>query len=546
MTIPGKGYQFVADVVAIDDPDRTPQAETEDVYDEQPPQERQPVASKRSLALLAAAAAFIVIAAFAAYRYLAPSDETPSRSVAVLPFEDETAGGSSEAYLADGLAESVIFSLSRIPDLRVMSRDSVLGYRGGKADAKRIGEELDVETVLNGRFSRSGDSISVSAELVATKDNSVIWGERFTRKMTDLERLQGDIAQSVVRGLKIKLTGNDAQLLSKHQTDNYEAYQHYLIGRHHLNRSTDDGFAKGRDSFRLAIEKDPNYALAYAGLADAYSLLAGWGSMAPNEGYPLAKSAAVRALELDETLAEAHTSLAAAKLFYDADWEGTEKSVRRAIEINPNYSDAHMIYGYKLMLEGRFSDSKPHLERSIELDPLSIVKLVSYGNAFYFEGDSSNAISIYERSLNMDPNSGVARWSLGNALLQAGRTDEAISEFEKAIPLSGDSPDEPASLAFAYAVTGRKEDANRIVGELRKRSERAYTPPSLIAAIYGALGDRDKAFEFLEEAFRQRDSLLVYLKVEPMFDPLRGDPRFANLLKRIGLEGDRLETPGRE
>jgi serine/threonine-protein kinase len=332
------------------------------------------------------------------------------------------------------------------------------------------------------------------------------------------------------------LSGADTHLLNKHQTENYEAYQHYLIGRHHLGRSTDDGFAKGLDSFKRAIEKDPKYAMAYAGLADAYSFLSGWGSMAPNEGHPLAKSAALRALELDETLAEAHTSLGAVKLFYDADWDGSEASLARSIALNPNYSDAQMLYGYRLMLLGRSDEAKPYLERAIDLDPLSIVKIVSYGNAFYFERNSARAIEIYQRAVDLDVNSGLAHWSLGNALLQAGRTGEAIAEYERAIPLSGDSPDEAASLSCAYATAGRREDAMRIIRDLEARAGRAYTPPGLLAAAYAAVGERDKAFEFLEQAFRERDSLLVYLKVEPMFDPLRDDPRFATLLTRIGLE----------
>ncbi len=543
VTIPGKGYQFVADVLPMGDRDRPPDVETETIeLIDEPAAENSKFASNHVAAISVIAVVLTLVAGFAAFKYFAPVDELPFGSVAVLPFEDETEGGSSETYLADGLAEGVIFSLSRIPDLRVMSRDSVFTFRGEQADVQRIGQELGVQTVLRGRFLRSGDSISVSTELVSTKDKSVIWGERFTTKMTGLERMQGEIAKSVVRGLKIKLTGTDASMLSKHQTDNYEAYQLYLVGRHHLNRSTDDGFAKGRDSFRQAIEKDSNYALAYAGLADAYGLLASWGSMAPNEGYPLAKSAAIRALELDETLAEAHTSLAAAKLFYDADWVGAEESVGRAIEINSNHSDAHMIYGYTLMLQGRFADAKPYLKRSIELDPLSIVKKVSLGNAFYFERDSATAIDLYEQALNIDPNSGLARWSLGNAFFQAGRTDDATAEYEKAIPLSGDSPDEVASLAFAYAVTGRMEDARRLIGDLEKRAGRAYTPPALLAAIYGALGERDTAFEHLEQAFRQRDSMLVYLKVDPLFDPLRNDPRFADLLARIGLNPQEPET----
>jgi DNA-binding winged helix-turn-helix (wHTH) protein/TolB-like protein/Flp pilus assembly protein TadD len=527
-TIPGKGYQFVADVATAGDAGKV----ASDPVAAVDARAQVPIA-KRGLAVLAVA--LLLIVGFLAYQYYPTDTRATARSIAVLPFEDQT-GDQSSAYLGDGLAESVIFSLSRIPDLRVMSRDSVFGFRNEKADAIRIGRELNVQTVLRGRFLRSGDSVQVSTELVSTSDNSVIWGEQFTRTIADMERLQGDIARSITRELKIKLSGADAELLNKHQTENYEAYQQYLIGRHHLSRSTDDGFAKGRDSFKLAIAMDPNYAMAYAGLADAYNLLSGWGSLAPNEGHPLAKSAAMRALELDDGLAEAHASLGAVKLFYDADWEGSEVSLARSVAINPNYSDGQMMYGYRLMLLGRFDEAKPYLERAIELDPLSIVKLVSYGNAFYFERNSTKAIEIYQRAVDLDANSGLARWSLGGALLQAGRTDEAIAEYEKAIPLSGDSPDESASLACAYAAAHRTSDARKIIQDLEARAGRAYTPPALIASIYAALGERETAFQFLEKAFRDRDSLLVYLKVEPMFDPLRADPRFTLVLKRVGLE----------
>ncbi|HEX6126955.1 MAG TPA: winged helix-turn-helix domain-containing protein [Pyrinomonadaceae bacterium] len=535
VTVPGKGYQFIADVSTSTDAARFFASEEPDpdtAADVAPTARRRFTAKPLVITL---AVASLIVAGIATYRYSSNDIKNYPRSIAVLPFEDPS-GEPSSAYLGDGLAESVIFSLSRIPDLRVMSRDSVFGFRNDRADAKRIGKELNVQTVLRGRFTRSGDSIFVSTELISTEDNSVIWGEQFTRTITDIERLQADIARSITRELKIKLSGADTDLLNKHQTDNYEAYQYYLIGRHHLSRSTDDGFAKGRDSFRQAIEKDARYAMAYAGLADSYNMLSGWGAMAPNEGYPLAKSAALRALELDESLAEAHTSLGSVKLFYDADWIGSEVSLARAIEINPNYSDAQMMYGYRLMLLGRFDESRPYLERAIELDPFSIVKIVSYGNTFYFQRDSARAIEVYQRALNLDTNSGLARWSLGSALLQAGRTEEAIAEFERAIPLSGDSPDEAASLAIAYVVAGRQEDATGILRDLEAGTGRAYTPPALIAATYAALGESDKAFDLLERAFRERDSLLVYLKVEPMFDPLRSDPRFAKLLARIGLE----------
>lgn len=540
VTIPGKGYQFVADVTAYYEssaPLTTGHAGESGLAGAAAAPESFSAVPRPAwrVVLLILMLAALAAAGYFSYRLITGNSRPQARSIAVLPFEDQAAGDPSSAYLGDGLAESVIFSLSRIPDLRVMSRASVARFQNEGTDASRIGRELNVQAVLRGRVLRSGDSISVSAELVSTEDNSVIWGDQFSRRVPELESLHRDIARSVSRELNIKLSGNDAALLNKHQTDNFEAYQHYLIGRHHLGRSTDDGFAKGRDSFRQAIEKDPNYAMAYAGLADAYSFLAGWGSLAPNEGYPLAKSAAIRALELDDTLAAAHTSLGTVELFYDADWNGAEASFVRSIEINPNDSDAQMMNGYRLMLLGRNAEAKPYLERAIELDPLSTVKIVSYGNAFYFERDWAKAIEVYRRAVDLDTNSGLARWSLGNALLQAGITADAITEFERAIPLSGDSPDEVASLACAYSRSGRHDDARRIIRKLESRAGRAYTPPSLIASVYAALGERDTAFRFLERAFRERDSLLVYLKVEPIFDPLRSDPRFAEMLARIGL-----------
>ena len=541
VTIPGKGYQFVAEVLPppndpasgkVVAPDSFPMP-ADDPHGTEPTTSAEVVASNRRY--VGIAAALLLLVGVGTYAYLSFSVNPSARSIAVLPFEDQ-AGDPSSAYFGDGLAESLIFSLSRIPGLKVMSRDSAFAFRNEKADVRRIGSELKVETVLRGRFVRTGGSMSVSTELVSTEDNSVVWGAQFTRVTDDIERLQADIAQSIARKLKIDLSGADVQLLERHQTDDHEAYQHYLVGRHHLSRSTDEGFAKARDSFRLAIERDPNYAMAYAGLADSYNMLSGWGALAPNEGYPLAKSAALRALELDESLAEAYTSLGTVKLFYDADWSGSDAALARSIAINPNNSDAHMMYGYRLMLLGRFNEAKRYLARAIELDPLSVVKIVCYGNAFYFERDLVKAIEIYRRALDLDANSGLARWSLGGALLAAGRTEEAITEFERAIPLSGDSPDETASLAMAYAAAGRKEEARRIISELRARAGRAYTPPALIAVAYAALGEHDMAFEFLEQAFRERDSLLVYLKVEPIFDPLRTDPRFGKLLTRIGLE----------
>jgi len=543
-TIPGKGYQFIADVSSSVVPSRLKGLtanETPHVFehpDDTPAlderETRRPISLKRGLILTAGVSAVLLIIGLLAYRSNFVGPRTQVKSLAVLPFTNAP-GDFDSAYLGDGLAESVIFSLSRISDFRVMSRDSAFHYRADSIDAKQVGKELGVDAVLRGRVLRFGDSISISVELVSTGDDSVIWGEKFTRKMSDAVKLQVDIAQSITRELKVKLSALDEQRLNESQTENQEAYQLYLIGRYHLNRLTDDGFLKGRDSFKQATERDPNYGLAYAGLADSYNMLSGWGAMAPNDGYPLAKAAALRALELDETLTEAHTSLGVVELFYDADWAGAEKELLRAIEINPSNSDAHMMYGHELMLKGRFDEARKFMTRAIEIDPLSIVKIVSLGNISYFERDQSKALETYQKAVSMDPNSGLAHWSLGNALLQAHRIDEAIAEYQKSIPLSGDSPDEPASLAFAFAISGNREGARKIIDDLSVDRGNTYVPQSLIASIYGALGETDKAFELLELAFRERDSLLVYLNVDPMFDPIRSDPRFPVLLKRVGF-----------
>jgi tetratricopeptide (TPR) repeat protein len=309
----------------------------------------------------------------------------------------------------------------------------------------------------------------------------------------------------------------------------------YLTGRYHLNKFTDDGFFKARDSFQKAVDKDPDYALAYAGLAESYNLLSGWGAIAPNDGYPFAKAAALRALELDDDLAEAHTSLGIAKLFYDLDWAGAEMEFTRAVEINPSYSTAHHNQSLVFTMQGRFDEAKLSIARAREHDPLSILNIIMTGNIFYFQRQPSQAIDLYKEAVEMDPNSGLARWSLGNAYLSSNRTDEAIAEYQKAIPLSGGSLDEPASLGYALAISGNTNGARQVINDLKNRSKEKYIPQTLIAMIYGGLGDKEQAFESLNRAFIERDSGLLFLKVDPMFDPLRSDQRFVDILKRVNL-----------
>ncbi len=522
-TIPGKGYQFVAETYKSDP--------TETVPVEMPTESTGTQTSNRGV-WLAAGIGLLVLALVVVFagRILFFSSPPAIKSVAVLPFLDP--GGDAE-YLGDGLAESVIFSLSRVPTLKVLSSGSSFRYRSEKPDAMKMGRDLGVDAILIGRIVHSGDTLSVSAELVSTADDSVIWGDQLSRKLSDVEKLQADIAQAITQRLRIKLTGADEGRLSREQTQNEEAYNYYLIGRYHLNRLTDDGFLKARDNFKLAIEKDPGYPLAHAGLADSYNMLCGWGSLDPGEGYPLAKAAALRSLELDDSLAEGHAALGITKLFYDTDWAGAETEFARARERNPSLVSAWQYQTLLYSLQSRFDEALVSIERARELDPLSILNIILRGNVHYFQRQPGPAIEAYLQAVELDPNSGLAHWSLGNGYFLANRFDDAIAEYDKAVSLSGDSPDEKASIAFTRAVRGDRTEARKILDELAGRNK--YVPPSLLASIYGAMGEKDKAFDLLEDAFRKKDSALLYLAVDPIFDPLRSDARFPVLLKRLGL-----------
>ena len=298
---------------------------------------------------------------------------------------------------------------------------------------------------------------------------------------------------------------------------------------------TDEGFRKARDYFQQAIDRDPDYASAYAGLADAYNRLSGWNAFALRDGFPLAKIAAQKALELDESHADAPTQLSVVKLLYDWDWAGAESEFKRAIEISPGNPETRYMYGLYLWAMARFDESLTELKLAQELDPVSLEKVGGIGDLFYYQRNYDKAIEQYGKALEMDPNSGYAHWALGNAYLRKGLHEQAIVEFKKSIPLSGDSPDEPASLAYAYAVSGKSREARNILNELQLRSKRCYVSHTLLAFIHDGLKEKDQAFANLDQAYRDRDFLLIFLKVDPMFDGLRSDPRFSDLLARVGL-----------
>ena len=504
-----------------------------------PPTEHSVVSNKplekRGLLIAAAIAAIVIAVLLAAgYWYYSAKNTKQIESIAVMPFVND--GGNADLdYLSDGMTETLIGKLSELPNLNVKARASVFHYKEKIADPKTIGKELSVQAVLNGRVVSRGDNLALFLELVDAATGNRLWGEQYNRKQVDLVAMQNDIALDVSQKLRARLSGADESKLTKRHTSDPEAYQLYLKGRFHLNRLTDDGFYKGRDYFQQAIDKDPNYAMAYVGLADSYNMLGGWNAISPNDGYPKSKAAALKALELDENLAEAHTSLGTVRFFYEWDWAGAEREFKRAIELNPSYADAHQLYSYLLSAMGRFDESRAEMSRAQELDPLSLVKVAGIGEILYYQRHYDQAIAQYQKALEMDPNSGFAHWAIGNVFAQKGDYAEAINHYRKSIPLSGDSPDEPATLAYAYAKSGNKKEAREILNELEARSPRLYTSPATVAFVHIGLGDKDAAFALLDRAVSERDTVLTLLTVEPIFDSLRDDPRFADLVRRIGL-----------
>ena len=488
---------------------------------------------------LAAAVAVIVlvIGAIGLSAYLhARNTEVAIESVAVLPFQNRSTEADTE-YLSDGLAESLIYRLSQLPNLKVSPTSLVFRYKGKEIDPIKAGQELGVNAVLSGRIVQRGDNLTISAELVDVRYNKLLWGEQYERKMSELLATQREIAREIVDKLRLKVSGEE-KALAKHYTESNEAYQLYLKGRFYWNKRSEEGFQKALQYFQQAIERDPNFALAYSGLADTYALLGdpqAGGSMPPNEMLPKAKAAALKALEIDETLAEPHVSLAHVKYMYDRDWAAAEREFKRAIELNPNYSVAHHWYAIYLSAVGRQREALAEMRRAQDLDPLSLSINMWLGRILAFSGQSDQAVEQLRKTVEMDPNFIQAHHRLGSLYEEKGMYDEAISEFRQVSKLSGGKPPGIAALAHAYALAGKREEAQKNLDELLQLSKQRYVSPSSIAIIYAALGDKDKAFAWLEKANEVRDLNVVRLKVEARFASLRSDPRFADLARRIGI-----------
>jgi serine/threonine protein kinase/Tfp pilus assembly protein PilF len=453
-------------------------------------------------------------------------------SIAVLPLANVSNDPNTE-YLSDGITESIINSLSRLPKLRVMARSTVFRYKGRQVDPQEVGSELGVRAVLTGRLLQLGDALMIGAELVDVSDGSHLWGEQYNRKPSDIFAVQEEIAREISDNLQLKLSGEEKQRLVKRYTENTEAYHLYLKGRYFWNKRTHENLEKGTEYFKQAIEADPAYALAYSGLADSYALRGV--ALPPRDAFPRAIAASRKALEIDDTVAEAHTSLAFARMYFEWDWTGAESEFKRALELNPNYATAYQWYGRYLSAMGRTSESVVNLKTAQKLDPLSLSINTGVGLSHYFGRQYQEAVDYYLKTIEMDQSFTLAHEHLGSAYLQTRMFDEAIAEFQAACRISESDIGLKASLGHAYALMGRTEDAREIIEELIELSRQKYVSPYFVAEMFTGLDEKDRAFEWLEKGYTDRSPHMIFLEVEPKLDTLRSDPRFKDVLRRIGL-----------
>jgi len=462
------------------------------------------------------------------------SNITTIESIAVLPFVNES-GSSDVEYLSDGMTESLITSLSQLPKLSVKARSSVFRYKGKDTPPQQAGKELNVQAILTGRLVQHGNDLTLHIELVDPQTETALWSADYNRSMTNLVSLQGEIARDVSSKLRLKLSGADEHRLAKNYTGNAEAYQLYLKGRYHVLKTTRSEIQTSISYFQQAIDLDPSYALAYVGLADGYRALALGGEMPPTEFLPKAKATAQRAIETDDSLAEAHAELGFIIFWYDRDWSGAENQFKRALELDPNSADAHLSYAHLLSNTGRRAEALAEAKRARELDPLNLRTGALEGQFLLHAGRTDEALERLQKTFELDPNYYLAHQFASSAYIEKGMYGEAVAEAQKAIDFSGGSVHPTMLLGYALAKSGKRAEARGLLEGLLKLSNERYVPPYFVALIYNGLGERDEALAWLERAFERRDAFIVFLKVEPKWNNLREDPRFQDLLRRVGF-----------
>ena len=530
-TVSKRGYRFIARVKEL--PADAPSQATAGISAALPTAGIRP--NYLRVTALALVAVLGVMGYFAWKGFRAGPSQPPGKiMLAVLPFVNMT-GNPEEDYFSDGLTEEMITQLSGLnPErLAVIARTSAMQYKSTKKSAAQIGQELGVDYILESSFRREGDRVRISAQLIQVKDQTHLWAESYDRDLRDVLALQSEVAQAIAREIEIKLTPQQQVRLASTRSINPEAYELYLQGRYFWNKRTEAGLRRSIEYFERAISSDPQYGQAYAGLADAYALLAEGYGIPRADAVARARRAAIKALELDDTLAEAHTSLAFVRMHYDWDWPNAEKEFQRAIELNPSYATAHHWYAYCLIAMGRTEEALREIRRAEESDPLSLIIQTDVAEMLHFARRYDEAIEQARKALGMDPNFVLAYRILGWALAQKGQYSEATTELKKAILIEPRS-DFIAYLAYVYARSGRAGEARKTLARLK----RPLTPRFDVIAAYVALGEKDAAFFWLEKAFKERSGLMVFLRTAPEYDPLRNDPRFQDVLRRVGLPRD--------
>ena len=484
----------------------------------------------------------IVLAGALGARYLRESaavNPPPEQitSLVVLPLENLSAD-KDQAYFADGMTDELIAHLAKIRSLRVISRTSSMEYKGTHKPLSQIARDLNVDAVVEGTVVRSGDRVRITAELVQVATDRHLWAETYESQLGDILALQSHVASAIVNEIRIKLTPEDQQRLASSRPVSTESYENYLKGRYYWNKRSQEGLTKAINYFQVAIEKDPQYALAYAGLADCYSIIGSAivGTVSTAEVAPKARTAALKSLELDNTLAEAHTSLATVRFNYDWDWNAAASGFRRAVELNPSYATAYQRNSLYLMSMGRITESIAEMNRAHDLDPLSTSMNFSLGWRLYMAREYDQAIEQLRNTIDMDPDFVLPHLVLGQAYEQKKAYDQAITELRRAAEISQNSPPTLAALARTYAVSGRTAEARKLLDQLMEQSKKQYVSPFYVAIVYAGLGESDQALDWLEKAYKDRSNAIVFAKVDPQLDTLRTTPRFQSLLHRLAFQ----------
>ena len=478
----------------------------------------------------------IVVLLALLWPFTVTAPEEAITSIAVLPFVNMSDDPGME-YLSDGAAQSIIYGLSQLPQVRVIPFSSVLAHKGQTLDTQQVAKDLGVRALLIGRLNQKGDNLLVNVELVDTEIDSVLWGEQYNQKATELLAVQEKISMAISENLRWQLSGEEQREMTKRGTQNPEAYDDYLRGRSHFSKYTEASFLKANEYFKEAIEKDSNYAQAYVRLAQSYSALGLYGAIPSQRANRLIQDNVMKALEIDDTLAEAHAGLAGVLWKVDWDWSGAEEEYQRAIQLNPRSALVHQSYGDFLRTQGRFEEAITENELALEMEPLSPDVNVFAGFIYLEAGQYERAADLLKRVLELDPNQVMAHYTLGLVHVKTGKFDDAIREQQEALRLSpGGSAVRSMAVGYAYAAAGRRREALDILDQLREQSQRVEVSPVLPAFIYAHLDEKDRAFELLEQAFAERSPWMPFLKTHRGVDPLRDDPRFTDLLRRMNLE----------